>query len=96
MECICNGENKKCELCKGHGQFKVYRCPRSFAFDPEVVRIFPYFNTWLVSNFTVFPDGRGRYYQPEILLELFDLILTVYNIEQKRKQKEREANGKQT
>ena len=51
------------------------------------------FYTYLNSNFTVFPDGRGRYYQPEIILELFDLILSVYNTEQKRKLKAKE-NGK--
>lgn len=83
IECICKGA-KKCEICGGQKKgnaIKVYRCPRVSLLDTSVSRIVPYFYHWLASDFMVFPDGRGRYYQPKKLLNAFDILLEIRNRE---------------
>ena len=75
IECICKiRERKKCKLCK-KGLIKTYTCPA--ATPPEIDRIYPYFITWLNSNFTVYPDHRGQYFVDKRLKEAFLLLLDI-------------------
>ena len=59
--------------CKGKGKIFVNQCPRSC----EDSSLLPYFIAYRNSNGLIWPDGRGRLYQPIKLVHAFD-ILTYY------------------
>ena len=71
-ECIfCNSKDKRCFICKGKGNIAVQRCPRAHATE---YGLFPYYKAYHNSNDLVWPDGRGRYYQPLKLINAFDIL----------------------
>lgn len=89
VDCIC--ESEACDICKnkkgGQSKLSLYQCPNSMI-DDEFSRLIPYFYVWLNSEFTVYPDGRGRYYQPVKLLQAFELLLKVKQTNEKKKVKD--------
>ena len=50
-----------------------------------MIRVMPYFYQWLRSDCRDYPDGRGRYYQTSVLIDAFDVLLTVHNREEENK-----------
>lgn len=78
IECICGG-NSMCEICKGENSFKIYTCPRNILSDACLLRILPYFYDYVYQGWN-YPCG-SRYETPKLLIQAFDILLTVYNIE---------------
>jgi len=73
-ECIhCDGD-KNCIYCKGKGKIPVHRCPRCI----QDASLLPYFIAWKNSNYTAYPDGRGRLYQPRKMIQAFDVLSFYY------------------
>lgn len=59
----------------------MHRCPRVILANRNISRVAPFFMSWVNSGFQEYPDGRGRYYQPLVLLEAFEILLSVRNRE---------------
>lgn len=76
IACICGGE-LKCEVCNGAGSFSYKRCPQSVFADYSIVRLCQYFFHWKSTEYMQFPDGRGRYFQPSIMLDAFSIMARV-------------------
>jgi len=89
FSCICKGKEKKCDICKGSGTFKVYSCPDKLIEDYSIERIYFYYNNWLNSN--RFPNDRGMYYQCNKMIEAFDLLNKLYLLYNDKK--EENKNG---
>lgn len=71
-ECVyCEGKNKNCIYCKGKGKIFVRQCPRAMS---KCSYLLPYFIAYRHSNGLVWPDGRGRLYQPKKLVDAFDIL----------------------
>jgi len=85
IECVCGG-NSHCEICKGENKFTLKECPAKMN-NASVNRFLPFFWHWKATNYMNFPDGKGRYYQPSVLLEAFSLCA---NLSGKQEQKEAE------
>ena len=78
FDCICDGQ-KRCRICKGKGTFPLYRCPVVMANDQAVNLILPFFFHWKATNYMMFPDNKGRIYQPVKMLEAFTLLSFISN-----------------
>jgi hypothetical protein len=83
IDCTCGGSDG-CEICRAPvskgskkktslGYFYIDRCPVSFSNDNDINRMLPYFWHWRATNSMMYPDNRGRYYQPSKLLEAFSI-----------------------
>lgn len=93
FKCICNSENKKCEICKGKGTFSLFVCPQTVLQDYSIQRTFSYFYYWLSSDCRDYPDGLGRYLQPIKMLEAFELLFHLYT---EHKNREIELENKES
>lgn len=71
FDCICNGD-KRCQICKGKNLFGWYSCPSTVLNEFSIRRVLSSFYHYQESK--QYPDLRGQYYQPIILLEAFDLL----------------------
>jgi hypothetical protein len=91
IECNCGGD-KDCEICKGENCFEIHTCPRNILNDPATNRILPYFYDYISKGLN-YPCGN-RYNSPMILIQAFDVLLSVYDDERK-KAKSREGKGKE-
>jgi len=79
---VCRGEDPKCKVCRGSNALPVFRCPRALA--QEAQTLLPYFFDWRESHRVMWPDGRGRLFQPVKLTQAFamlDDMFTRYDIE---------------
>ncbi len=76
FNCSCGGQ-KGCDICKGHGFFKLKRCPVKYSEDSQTRTILPYFFAW--KNGNEFPDGRARLDQPVTLLQAFNILNAICN-----------------
>jgi len=81
----CFGENPECPQCMGNNRTKVWRCPR--AMSRSASYLLPYFFDHYAGvrngNPGIWPDGRGRYYQPIKLVRAFQLLLMVMDEKEK-------------
>lgn len=87
---VCDGTNSKCKACKGSNRTLVWRCPRGLS--GHASRLLPYFFDYYAAlqstRVPVWPDGRGRLYQPIALIEAFNLLRKVkFNFDEKNKDK---------
>ena len=72
---FCDGD-ENCKICNGSNQTKVWRCPRALV-NPEVQRLLPYFFDYygaLSNGLSLWPDGKGRLWQPKKLIQAFDIM----------------------
>lgn len=67
------------------------QCPRATA---RGFGLLPYFLAYENSNMIVWPDGRGRYYQPTKLIAAFDLLSYYWGKFKADALKEVNKNGK--
>ena len=90
INCICEGKYK-CAICKGDNKIELHRCPRAILAEKQVSRVVPYFLNWINSEYREYPDGRGRYFQPIVMITAFNLLSLVRDREQEiaRKRNER-------
>lgn len=83
IDCTCGGL-EGCEICRAPankrnrkkiswGFFHIDRCPVIFCSDKNINRVLPYFWHWKATNSMMYPDNRGRYFQPSGLLEAFSI-----------------------
>lgn len=72
------------------------RCPAKEANDPSVSRLLPFFFHWRATSYSQFPDGRGRLFQPQKMLDAFGVCNSIATRCEKeeieRMQKVAEAN----
>jgi hypothetical protein len=78
IKCTCEGD-AECKICSGKGRFTILGCIRQYLIEPDA-RILQYFDDYLYNK--EFPSKSGRYNTPEMLLESFNVLLTVYNQEE--------------
>jgi hypothetical protein len=81
IECNCGGD-KNCEICNGENRFEIYTCPRNILADPATNRILPYFYDYITKGLN-YPSG-SRYDSPKVLIQAFDVLLSVYDDERKK------------
>jgi hypothetical protein len=97
VNCVCESKNKNCTICEGKGIFTVNRCPVKYASDPNVNIFLPYFYHWKATNYMMYPDGKGRIYQPTALIEALTLCSIVTNkrdeIESNRREQMNKRNN---
>lgn len=93
VDCSC-GENKKCDVCKGRGRFVLKDCPIRFTQDKDTSRFLPFFWHFRATNYTMYPDGEGRFEQPILLLEALQLCIYLVNKREEAEAKKREAMRK--
>ena len=79
----CGGRNKDCAECNGSNIIRVGRCPRAIAEEARwVFDLLPFFYDYYGAltnkGVAVWPDGKGRYYQPKKLQLAFDVLLSEY------------------
>lgn len=72
IRCLCEGLNKRCQICKGKGIFEVKRCPASILNEPSINLLLPFF--FFYRETKRFPDDRAILEQPVKLLEAFNLM----------------------
>ena len=71
---ICRAQEKKGSRKKvSLGYFHIDRCLVSFSSDNDINRMLPYFWHWKATNSMMYPDNKGRYFQPSKLLEAFSI-----------------------
>lgn len=68
----CGGTDPDCSDCNGSGGTPVHRCPHALA--AEVGTLLPYYFDWHKSERCMWPDGRGRLFQPLRLAQAFDFL----------------------
>jgi hypothetical protein len=78
VNCICK-HDKNCKICKGSGSINLRRCPSLALRDKEIYDLLPFFYAWRGSEYKVYGDGQGMYFQPIIMLDAFNLIDLVCN-----------------
>ena len=89
IDCTCGGV-KGCDICarpehKGKrkkiswGWFTIDRCPIAYTRDYDISRFLPYFWHWKGTNNMMYPDAKGRYFQPSKLLEAFSICAYMAN-----------------
>lgn len=62
--------------------------------DTEVNRFLPFFWHFKATNYTMYPDGKGRLNQPSKLLEAVQLSMAIVNKREEYEAKKREAMRK--
>ena len=96
IKCVCE-RNKKCGVCKGSGEIMLNRCPAIEANNQSVARLLPFFFHWRATQYAQFPDGRGRLYQSQKMLDAFGVCNSIATRcekeEMERVQKVAEANS---
>ena len=85
--CRCGG-NKNCEICKGVGTFKIYRCPSQYVRDKSIDVLMPLFYHWRNTTYAQWPDGGAVLTQPIMMRHAFDIVLGV-SLEKEKKAMER-------
>jgi hypothetical protein len=89
-KCICDSD-PKCEICKGKNLIQLKQCPMVMLQNKNIGRLLPFFFHFKGTEHTQYPDGRGRIFQPVILLE----ALNICGVVAARKDKEEmDALGK--
>ncbi len=82
----------ECEVCKGSGVISVNRCPRAIITESKY--LIPFFIDYyggLEHGLTIYPDGKGRFYQPIKLLQAFNLMTSEYTAIKKRESESQDA-----
>lgn len=95
MDCyVCGGNDLECNECKGSNVIRINRCPRAIADGSRwVYDLLPYFFDYfngLQHGLNVWPDGRGRIFQPHKLVQAFDLLTAEYLAATKPKEGKKE------
>lgn len=76
FDCLCKGEDDDCEICKGSGTFGWCSCPNTVLSDVNIRRTVSYF--YHFQAYSVYPNGKGLYYQPVKMLEAFNILGDLY------------------
>jgi hypothetical protein len=72
---FCGGKNAECKHCGGSNKIPMHQCPRAEALvggrgNPSM--LLPFFYEYFDRG--VWPDGRGRLFQPVKLVEAFEIL----------------------
>lgn len=71
----CLGRSENCFYCNGEDEIVFYRCVRKSV--GKMSRLIRYYLEY--RKYGVYPDGRGRLFQPIKLLNLFDILENLFN-----------------
>lgn len=77
IDCVCEND-RKCNICKGNGTFKLFVCPQTVFSDSNIRRTISFFYHYVATEFREYPNGKGLLYQPIKLLESFNLLSGLY------------------
>ena len=69
-------------------------CPVRVSMDKDTNRFLPFFWHFKATNYTMYPDGCGRFEQPTMMLEAFQLAMAMVNKREEYEAKKREAMRK--
>ena len=82
---VCKGKNTKCEYCNGNNYIEFKRCVHKSVSD--FTKILPFYIEYF--KYGVFPDRKGRIFQPIKLLESFTILDNVFDTFIRKQEKEK-------